>query len=40
MEVRVVPSLLSKGSPLIINNKVNREKGTFKLNMDIENSID
>ena len=40
VEVRVVPSLLSRGSPLIIDNKINREKGTFKPNMNVESSID
>ena len=39
MEVRVVLSLLNRGSPLIIDNKINREKGTFKLNIDVEGSI-
>ena len=39
MKVRVVLSLLSRGSPLIIDNKINREKDTFKPNMDIKDSI-
>ena len=39
MRVEVILSLLSKGGPLVINNKVNREKDTFKLNMDIRGSI-
>ena len=40
MGVRVVLSLPSRGSPLVIDDKVNREKGTFKPNMDIRGSID
>ena len=40
MRVRVVLSLLSKSGPLIIDDKVNREKGTFKPNVDIKGSID
>ena len=40
MGVRVVPSLPSRGSPLVINNKVNRERGTFKPNMDVKGGID
>ena len=40
MRVRVVLLLPSRGSPLVIDNKVNRERGTFKLNMDIKGDID
>ena len=40
IEIGVVLSLLSRDSPLVINNKVNREKGTFKPNIDIKSSID
>ena len=32
--------LLSKSDSLVINNKVNRERGIFKPNMDIKSSID
>ena len=39
MEVGVVPSLPSRGSPLVINDKVNRERGTFEPNMDIRDNI-
>ena len=40
MKVRVILSLPNKCDPLIINNKINREKNTFKLNIDIKGSID
>ena len=40
MEVRIVLSLPSRGNPLVIDNKVNRERGTFKLNIDVKSSID
>ena len=40
MGVRVVLSLPSKGSPLVIDDKVDRERGTFKLNMDIRSGVD
>ena len=40
MEVRVILLLLSRSDSLIINNKINRERGTFKLNMDIKGNID
>ena len=40
MEVEVIPLLPSRGSPLVINNKVDREKGTFKLNVDVRGGID
>ena len=35
-----VSLLLSKSDPLIIDDKINRERDTFKLNMDIRGSID
>ena len=40
MRVGVVLLLLSKGGPLVINNKVDRERGTFKLNVDIRSGVD
>ena len=40
MEVEIVLLLLSKSGPLIIDDKVNRERGTFKPNMDVKSSID
>ena len=32
--------MLNRDSPLVINDKVNREKGTFKPNVDIRGGID
>ena len=40
MKVRVILLLLSRGGFLIINNKIDKKKGTFKLNMDVKGSID
>ena len=40
MGVRVVPLLLNRGIFLVINNKVDREKVTFKQNIDIRGGID
>ena len=40
MEVGVVSSLPSRGNPLVINNKIDRERGTFKPNVDIRGGID
>ena len=40
MEVKVILSLLSRGGSLIIDDKVDRERGTFKPNMDIRGSVD
>ena len=40
MRVRVVSLLLSRGSPLVIDNKVDRKRGTFKPNVDVKSSID
>ena len=39
MGVRVVPSLLSRGNPLVIDDKVNRERGTFKPDVNIRGNI-
>ena len=40
MGVRVVSLLPSKGGFLVIDDKVDRERGTFKSNVDIRGSID
>ena len=40
MEVGIVPLLLSKDSSLVINDKVDRERGTFEPNVDIRGGID
>ena len=40
MGVRVVPSLPSRGSPLVTDNKVDRERGTFEPNVDIRDGVD
>ena len=40
MRVRVILLLLSRSDTLIINNKINKKRDTFKLNMDIKGSID
>ena len=40
MRVGVVSSLPSKGSPLVINNKVDGERGTFELNVDVRGGVD
>ena len=40
MRVRVILLLLSRSDTLIINNKINKKRDTFKLNMDIRNNID
>ena len=37
--VEIVSLLLSRGGPLIIDDKVDREKGTFKPNIDVRSSI-
>ena len=39
MRVKVISLLLSKNNSLIINNKVNRERDTFKPNVDIRGSV-
>ena len=38
--VRVVLLLPSKGSFLVIDDKVDREKGTFEPNVDVRGDID
>ena len=40
MRVGVISLLLSRDSPLVINDKIDRERGTFKPNIDIRGSID
>ena len=40
MRVGVVPLLPSKGSFLVIDDKVDRERGNFKLNVNVRGSID
>ena len=40
MGVRVIPSLPSRDSPLVIDDKINRERGTFKPNVDIKGGVD
>ena len=40
MGVRVISLLLSRGGPLVIDDKVNRERGNFEPNVDIKGSID
>ena len=40
MGVRVVLSLPSRGNPLVIDNKVDRKRGTFKPNVNVRGSID
>ena len=40
MGVRIISLLPSKGGLLVINNKVNRERDIFELNMDIRDNID
>ena len=40
MEVRVISLLLSRGGFLVINNKIDKKKSTFELNMDVKSSID
>ena len=39
MKVGVILLLLNRGDSLVINNKVNRERGIFESNMDVKNSI-
>ena len=38
--VEVILLLLSRNNSLVIDNKINRERGIFKLNMDIRDNID
>ena len=40
MRVGVIPSLPSNGSSLVIDDKIDRERGTFKLNVNVRGSID
>ena len=40
MRVGVIPSLLSKGGLLVINDKVDKKRGTFEPNIDVRGSID
>ena len=40
MRVRVILLLPSKSGPLIIDNKVDRKRGTFEPNMDVKGSVD
>ena len=39
MRVRVILLLLNKGSPLVIDNKVDRERGTFEPDVDVRGGI-
>ena len=40
MGVRVVSLLPSRGGFLVIDDKVDRERGTFKPNVDVRDGID
>ena len=40
MGVRVILLLLNKSDSLVINNKVDKERGIFELNIDIKSSVD
>ena len=40
MGVRVILLLPSKGSLLVIDNKVDKERGTFEPNIDVKGSVD
>ena len=40
MGVRIISLLPSKGGLLVINNKVNRERDIFELNIDNRDNID
>ena len=40
MEVRVILLLPSKGGLLVINNKVDRKRSTFKLNVNVRGGVD
>ena len=39
MKVEVILSLLNKSDLLVINNKVDEEKGIFEPNMNVRDSI-
>ena len=40
MGIGVILSLSNRSDLLVINNKVDRERGTFKLNVDIRGGVD
>ena len=40
MGVEVIPLLSSKSGSLVIDNKVDRERGTFEPNVDVRGSVD
>ena len=40
MGVGVISSLLNRGGSLVINDKIDRERGTFKPNVDVRGGID
>ena len=40
MEVGVILLLPSRGGSLVIDDKIDRERGTFEINVDVEGSID
>ena len=40
MRVEVILLLPSRGSPLVINDEIDRERGTFEPNMDVRGGID
>ena len=40
MRVKIVLLLLSRSNSLVINNKVDRERGTFEPNMNVRGNID
>ena len=40
MRVEVILSLPSRDDLLVINNKVDRERGTFEPNINVRDSID
>ena len=40
MKIGVVLLLPSRGGSLIINNKVDRKRGTFESNVNVKGSID
>ena len=40
MEVEIISLLSNKGSPLVINVKVDKERDTFELNINIRGNVD
>ena len=40
MRVGVIPLLSSRGGFLVINDKIDRERGTFEPNIDIRGDVD